>query len=75
MSDKLRAEGKAAADFIASAPPEVRKEINQKRKAGADAEHEDFKKAFDQGNCYLCGDALTSLDETKPVIRPAILTP
>jgi len=66
MSDKLRAEGKAAADFIASAPPEVRKEINQKQKAGADAEHEDFKKAFDKGNCYLCGDALTSLDETKP---------
>jgi hypothetical protein len=66
MSDKLRTEGKKLADLIASAPPEVREDINQEQKARADAEHQAFKKAFDQGKCYLCGDALTSFDETKP---------
>jgi hypothetical protein len=66
MSDKLRAKGKELADAIAAAPQEVREDVNQKQKAAADAEHQEFKKAFDEGNCYLCGDALTSLDESKP---------
>jgi hypothetical protein len=66
MGDKLRAEGKELADLVAVAPPEMREGINQKQKAAADAEHAEFKKAFDQGNCYLCGDALTSFDESKP---------
>jgi hypothetical protein len=66
MSDKLRAEGEKLGEIIASAPSEVREEINRKQKVAADVEHASFKEAFDQGNCYLCGDALTSFDESKP---------
>jgi hypothetical protein len=66
MSDALRAEGQQLAGFIASAPREVKEKLNEQMKAAADAEHHEFKKAFDHGNCYLCGDKLASFDETKP---------
>jgi hypothetical protein len=66
MSEKLRAEGQELAGIIASAPREVKEKINRRIKAGADAGHGEFKNAFAQGNCYLCGDALASLNETRP---------
>jgi hypothetical protein len=66
MSDKLRAEGKRLADFIASASEELKEEVYRRQREEADAEHAEFKAAFDLGNCYLCGDPLTTFDELKP---------
>jgi hypothetical protein len=66
MNDKMREQGKKLADFIASAPVELREEVNRRQQEQADAEHAEFKKAYDEGNCFLCGDALTSFDESKP---------
>jgi hypothetical protein len=66
MSDTLREKGARLAELITSAPTEAREKFHQRQQAAVDAEHQAFKRAYDQRNCYLCGDPLTSFDEGKP---------
>lgn len=66
MSDTLRAKGRRLAEAISSAPIEARERFHQRQQAAVDAEHAKFKEAYAQGNCYLCGDAFTSFDESRP---------
>src|SRR5216684_6751893 len=66
MNDKIKGEGKQLADFLASAPQTLIDEGNLAQRAEADSEHREFKEAYDKGKCYLCGDAITAFDESKP---------
>lgn len=66
MSEKLREKGRQLAEAITSASPEARERFHKQQQATVEAEHADFKAAYDEGNCYLCGDPLTSFDESKP---------
>jgi hypothetical protein len=66
MSETIRNKGKQLAEAIVSAPAEAREKFHQRQQAAVEAELAEFKEAYDQGDCYLCGDALTSFDEGKP---------
>jgi hypothetical protein len=66
MSDALRAKGKRLAESISSVSAEARDAFHQRQQAAVNAEHAEFRDAYVRGNCYLCGDSLTSFDESKP---------
>jgi hypothetical protein len=54
------------AKFLARMSPEARAHINEHSHREALEQHKLFSEAFKAGQCYLCGDALTSFDEAKP---------
>lgn len=57
------------AEFMSGLSPEKLEEMQRKQDAAVNAEHAKFKAAYDAGNCYLCGDGLTSFDEGKPCVH------
>ena len=51
---------------LANMSPEERARINERNLKEALEQHKRFSDAFKTGRCYLCGDALTDFNESKP---------
>jgi hypothetical protein len=66
VSDDLLAKGKQFGDFVAALPQEELDRGNTAGKERGAAEHQQFQDAFKRGDCYLCGEPLTSFAEDKP---------
>ncbi|WP_050422074.1 hypothetical protein [Bradyrhizobium tropiciagri] len=66
MSEQLRQKGRQLAEALTSASAEMKEGYDQRLRAAVESEHAEFKKAYANGSCYLCGDCLTSFDESKP---------
>lgn len=69
MSDNLRNEGKDFAEFLAGMSEEERQKGNEAEHLRAQEEHARFKKAFDNGDCYLCHKPLKSFSKKTPCIH------
>ena len=66
MSKSAKRDAVKFANFLKSLPEAVRAEGNKRQKERAEAEHREFQERFRSGNCYLCNQALTSFDRSKP---------
>jgi hypothetical protein len=66
MTDHTKQRGLDFAKVLASTSPEVRARVNERNLQEAQNQHKRFKEAFKAGQCYLCGEALTTFDQAKP---------
>jgi hypothetical protein len=75
MSDKPK---QTFGEFLKNMPPEVRQRMNAMERKRAEAEHAEFRAAFQAGKCSTCGGELTSFDKSQPclhwMLRPAGFT-
>lgn len=69
MSESLRNEGKDFAEFLAGMSEEDRQKGNEAEFLRAQEEHNRFKDAYDNGNCYLCHKPLKSFSKKTPCIH------
>ena len=66
MSEKIRAQGREFAKFLASLTEEQRAKGNQAESRRVKAEHEEFLHSYQRGCCYLCNKPLESFDRASP---------
>jgi hypothetical protein len=52
--------------FLAEMSPERLARANERFQQVATEEHGRFREAFKAGECYFCGDALTSFNQSNP---------
>src|SRR5437764_562844 len=67
----MRAEfdAKALANQFAALPEEERVAMLAKQRKLVEDEHEEFADAFRKGQCYLCGNPLTSFNRQQPCVH------
>jgi hypothetical protein len=65
-AEDIKQRGLRFAEFLAGMSPQERARINEHNLQQTRADHKRFTEAFKAGQCYLCGDALTSFDQAKP---------
>ncbi len=58
--------GLAYAEYLSGLAPEERDLINERNRRQGDDEHKAFHEAFQAGQCWVCGDALSAFDPAKP---------
>jgi len=69
LSEVLRNKGKSFAEFLAGMSEEERQKGNEAEFLRAEEEHDRFKKAYENGNCYLCHKPLKSFSKKTPCIH------
>lgn len=69
MSDEIKAEGRAYANFLQSLPESERVKGNEEGYRRAEEEFGKFKEAYGKGYCYLCNKPLTSFNKKAPCIH------
>lgn len=69
MSGRTLTDGWAFADYVKALSAEEREKINARQRETAEREHADFKAAFVGDGCYICGEALSHFDRSKPCVH------
>jgi len=64
--DGVKRRGLAYAKYLSDLSPEEWGRINESARKQGEEEHKAFRKKFLAGQCWVCGDALSGFDPTKP---------
>ncbi|MGJ4939306.1 hypothetical protein ACQR1W_01930 [Bradyrhizobium sp. HKCCYLS1011] len=64
--DVVKHRGIAYAEHLSCLSPEERWRINERARKQGEEEHKAFHEKFQAGQCWVCGESLTSFDPAKP---------
>src|SRR4051812_2808005 len=66
VNDDVKQRGLAYAEYLSALPPEKQAAANERARKQGKEEHKAFSEKFKAGQCWVCGEALTAFNVTKP---------
>jgi hypothetical protein len=64
--DSIKQRGLAYAEHLSTLSPEERERNNDRARKQGEEEHKAFRGKFQTGQCWVCGEALSAFDASKP---------
>jgi hypothetical protein len=64
--DEIRQRGLEYAKYLAARSPEEQQRLNERARRQGGEEHKAFREKFQAGQCWVCGEALSAFNPTKP---------